>query len=353
MSDTPKKESTANIGLHRLIGLALVPLLIFALLSVLTYDWRDISCLQTPPNHPPANLIGLAGAWATFFGYNLFGLGVWMVPVWLAAAATMLILGRTDELWSRTGWAVVFLLALCALLQLAGGMLEGTLEDLNIEPNAGGAIGNWLMTCSLERWLSPVGGGLLALAVLLFTGVMAVGPARISALARGMAQVWRAWRQQRVEAAEQKAAACAERDRLLAEQERAALRPSLTFGLTPNAQVPVDAEVKAAVRTAILKEGLGWSDKAPVFAITMRARSGKNGVDLPNRQGGWWDYNRGADFVVEGSLELREAQMLMTLWLVDGHSGRTKSPGRFAGADLEQIVEAAAAWLHGHYSLAR
>jgi len=219
MSDTPKKESTANIGLHRLIGLALVPLLIFALLSVLTYDWRDISWLQTPPNHPPANLIGLAGAWATFLGYNLFGLGVWMVPVWLAAAATMLILGRTDELWSRTGWAVVFLLALCALLQLAGGMLEGTLDDLNIEPNAGGAIGNWLMTCSLERWLSPVGGGLLALAVLLFTGVMAVGPARISALARGMVQVWRAWRQQRAEVAEQKAAARVERDRLLAEQE--------------------------------------------------------------------------------------------------------------------------------------
>jgi len=93
--------------------------------------------------------------------------------------------------------------------------------------------------------------------------------------------------------------------RLLAEQELAALRPSLTFGLTPNAQVPVDAEVKAAVRTAILKEGLGWSDKAPVFAITMRARSGKNGVDLPNRQGGWWDYNRGADFVVaQGTLSL-------------------------------------------------
>ena len=224
MSDPTKKTSTnrtsaATTHLHRLIGLALVPLFIFALLSVLTYDWRDISWLQTPPNHPPANLIGLVGAWATFIGYNLFGLGIWMAPVWLAAAAAMLILGHTDELWSRTGWIVVFLLALCALLQLAGGMLEGSLEDLNIDPNAGGAVGNWLMTCTLERWLSPVGGGLLALAVLLFTGIMAVGPANLSALARGTMQTWRAWQQQRAEAAERNAVAREERDRLRAEQD--------------------------------------------------------------------------------------------------------------------------------------
>ena len=217
MSDTPKKDS--SIGLHRLIGLAMVPLLIFALLGLLTYDWRDICWLQTPPNHPPSNLIGLVGAWAVFFGYNLFGLGVWTMPVWVAAAAVMLIFNRAAELWIRTGWSVAFLLAFCALLQLASGVLEGTLEDLNIDPNAGGAMGNWLMTCSLERWLSPVGGGLLALAALLFTGIMAVGPARISALARGFSEIVRAWRQQRAAAAERKAAARGERERLIEEQE--------------------------------------------------------------------------------------------------------------------------------------
>ena len=217
MSDTSKKE--ALIGAHRLIGLALVPLLIFAVLGLLTYDWRDISWLQMPPNHPPSNVIGLLGAWSAFFGYHLFGLGIWILPLWLAAAAVMLILNRAAELWIRTAWSVFFLLACCALLQLGSSSLDGTLADLNIEPNAGGAMGNWIMTCALERWLSPVGGGLLALAVLLFTGVMAVGPARIVAVTRGCWAALRTWRQQQAEAAEKKAAAREEQDQVLAEQE--------------------------------------------------------------------------------------------------------------------------------------
>ena len=218
MAETNKKEPV--IVAHRLTGLALVVLLLcFVLPGLLTYDWRDISWLQSPANHPPANLIGMVGAWAVFFGYNLFGLGVWWIPVWLAAVAVLLILNRADELGIRTGWSVVFLLAGCALLQLASGILDGTLADLNIEPNAGGAMGNWLMTCSLERWLSPVGGGLLALTVLLFTGVMAIGPARLLALARGLVKAWRAWRQQRAEAAEKLAAVRLEREQVLTEQE--------------------------------------------------------------------------------------------------------------------------------------
>jgi len=219
MSDTTKNGSSVTIAPHRIIGWLLVPLLIFVLLSMLTYNWRDISWLQIPANHPPANLLGLVGAWCTFFGYHLFGLGIWMIPVWMAAAAALLILDRMDELWSRTGWVVACLLALCALLQLASGMLEGTLEELNIDPNAGGAIGNWLMTSTTEQWLSPVGGGLLALTLVVFTGIMAVGPAHISALARGAVQLWRNWREQQAAAAERRGAVRAERADLLSEQE--------------------------------------------------------------------------------------------------------------------------------------
>jgi len=61
----------------------------------------------------------------------------------------------------------------------------------------------------------------------------------------------------------------------------------------------------------------------------------------------------GADFVVEGSLEASDVQLRVTLWLVDGRSGRTERPGRFAGTDLDELVEAAAVWLRGQYSLQR
>ena len=79
MAETTTRD--ADGGTRRWLGLALLPVFLFALLGLLTYDWRDIGWLQSPPNRPPANLIGLFGAWSTFFGYHLFGLGLWLVPV--------------------------------------------------------------------------------------------------------------------------------------------------------------------------------------------------------------------------------------------------------------------------------
>jgi TolB-like protein len=61
----------------------------------------------------------------------------------------------------------------------------------------------------------------------------------------------------------------------------------------------------------------------------------------------------GADFVLEGSLELFDSQLRATLWLVEGRSGRTERPGRFDGTDLDEIAESAAVWLREQYSLQR
>jgi hypothetical protein len=67
--------------------------------------------------------------------------------------------------------------------------------------------------------------------------------------------------------------------------------------------VELDQDVKGVVRNAVLREGMGWSDQNPLFSITVRVRSGRNGVDLGRRA--WWDYQRSPDFVVaQGSLSL-------------------------------------------------
>jgi hypothetical protein len=94
--------------------------------------------------------------------------------------------------------------------------------------------------------------------------------------------------------------------RLKAEREREALRRAVTFGMPANQDVPVDADVKGAVRTAFLQEGLGWSDQNPDLAVTLRVRSGRNGVQAGSK---WWDYNRTPDFIV--------AQGTISLTLVD------------------------------------
>lgn len=54
----------------------------------------------------------------------------------------------------------------------------------------------------------------------------------------------------------------------------------------------------------------------------------------------------GADIVVEGSLALEQAQLRLTLWFVDGMTGRVDRPGRFAAADVEELGRSAVFWLH-------
>jgi TolB-like protein len=54
----------------------------------------------------------------------------------------------------------------------------------------------------------------------------------------------------------------------------------------------------------------------------------------------------GADIVVEGNLAADDADLRLTLWFADGHTGRVGRPGRFAAAEVEQLAQIAANWLH-------
>ncbi len=161
---------------RRVFGILLFPVALFPLLSLITYDWRDISWLNVPPFSPPANLIGLAGAWSVFIGYSLLGLALWVVPFFVLVLSIMLMSGKNLRIGRRSAWMGLFMVALCCLLQLGGETLfSGILERLNLKPNAGGAAGYWLMTRLLTRWFSPVGGGLLMLSIMLFAFLMAIG----------------------------------------------------------------------------------------------------------------------------------------------------------------------------------
>ena len=93
------------------------------------------------------------------------------------------------------------------------------------------------------------------------------------------------------------------KSRLDVERRMVAARAALTFGLAPTPGIDLDQDVKDVVRTAVLKEGMGWSDQRPLLSITLRVRSGRNGVAVGRRA--WWDYRRAADFVVaQGSMSL-------------------------------------------------
>ncbi|HNX34858.1 MAG TPA: DNA translocase FtsK [Kiritimatiellia bacterium] len=161
---------------RRVAGILLFPIALFPLLSLITYNWRDISWLNAPPLDPPANLIGVVGAWSVFIGYSLMGLTVWLVPVFVLVFSGMLLYGRIVRIGRRAFWMILFIVALCCLVQLGSAtVFDGALERLNLKPNAGGAIGYWIMTRLLARWFSPVGGGMLMISIMLFALAMAIG----------------------------------------------------------------------------------------------------------------------------------------------------------------------------------
>jgi hypothetical protein len=88
-----------------------------------------------------------------------------------------------------------------------------------------------------------------------------------------------------------------------AERERTALRSLVTFGFSSNPDLELSKDVEGAVRTVVLKEGLGWNDRDPMYAIAMRVRTGRNGV-LTSRKA-WWEHQAQADFIVaRGTISL-------------------------------------------------
>jgi S-DNA-T family DNA segregation ATPase FtsK/SpoIIIE len=208
----------------RLTGFLLLPLTVFPLLSLISYDWRDISLLQAPPNDPPVNMFGLVGAWCTFGAYVLLGLGAWLLPFWLALFCLLAALGRGKRMGARLGWCALIQAMCCALLQLGDGIFAGLLDRLDIAPNPGGLCGWLLMTMFLERFLSPVGGTIVALTLLLAGVVMAVGPHELAAAGTEAGERFHAWRLRRADESRRLEMEQRRLERRLAAEQRRAAR---------------------------------------------------------------------------------------------------------------------------------
>lgn len=179
----PPALPAALVARRRLIGACLAVATVVMLLALVTYDWRDIPWLCNPPSPPdglPANRIGKLGAWLTFLGYGFAGLAYryFALPL-LALLAAFLLHGRVRRFRLRTLWMLCLYLTLACLFQTYGG--DGgaaipLLADLNLLPNAGGAVGQWLVTDLLRPLLGTLGIQLLLwpLALLLLALVVGV-----------------------------------------------------------------------------------------------------------------------------------------------------------------------------------
>lgn len=161
---------------RRLIGFFMFPIALFPLLALVSYNWRCVAALRTPPL-PTENLIGVVGDWFAYNGYQLLGLGVWAVPLVCVFCGLRLVLGRSFHPGRRTIGVTLFVLAVTCLLQLLGmgSAIHPLLMKLNIAPNAGGAVGYLVMTRFLARLLSPFGSSVLMASLALFAMLLTIG----------------------------------------------------------------------------------------------------------------------------------------------------------------------------------
>ena len=182
---TDQSENESRMR-RRVVGFFMFPVALFPFLALCTYDWHSISDLCIPPA-PTSNLIGVAGDWFAYIGYQFFGLGVWFAPVICVYAGLRLVLGNTCHPGRRTLGVSLFVFAATCLLQVAGASTQFAplLRELNIAPNAGGAIGYLVMTRGLVRHLAPFGACVLMASLAAFSLLVTIGPHNvISAFAK-------------------------------------------------------------------------------------------------------------------------------------------------------------------------
>ena len=104
MTQSPPTDSreTETSTWRRVIGFLMLPLALFPLLALCTYNWRSVSDLCIPAEAPTSNLVGAIGDWFAYNGYQLLGLGIWSVPLVCVYASLRLVLGKSFHPGRRT-----------------------------------------------------------------------------------------------------------------------------------------------------------------------------------------------------------------------------------------------------------
>ena len=182
MTDTSSNGADANREKH-VFGWFIFPiLLLFPLVALLTYDWRSIAALHTPPQDT-TNWVGALGDAFAYHGYTLVGLAIWAVPIACVALGLVLVFTRRGCGLKGIVWFCVLLAACACLLQVAQHHAPGikaALERLNLA-NAGGIVGYLVMTRLLSPLLSDFGGSVIMILVALVALVEVLGPRNIAA----------------------------------------------------------------------------------------------------------------------------------------------------------------------------
>ena len=115
MTEQPSRLPDSAETRRSVVAWLLFPLALFPLGALISYDWRARPELCVPPA-PSHNWIGALGDGFAYYGYLVFGLAIWIVPLVCVIAALCLIRGRRMRPGRREIWFTAFLASVSCLL---------------------------------------------------------------------------------------------------------------------------------------------------------------------------------------------------------------------------------------------
>jgi len=193
----PDPKHKISAGTREAWSIVLLAACLLLLLSLVSYDWRDISLLRNPPNHPLANFVGPAGAWISFVLFLCLGVSAYLLPLWFLGFGIVLIFHGVEHAKAKLTWAALLMLSLACLLQLNPDLTAPLTAALNLGA-PGGIPAQTLTSFLVDDLLGPVGTTIALFAVFLAAAVLFFGwdailreGSRLAGILRAAAERWR------------------------------------------------------------------------------------------------------------------------------------------------------------------
>jgi S-DNA-T family DNA segregation ATPase FtsK/SpoIIIE len=163
-----------SAGVREAWSIVLLAVCVLLFLSLVSYDWRDIGLLMAPPNTPPINFIGPAGAWVSFVLLMTMGVVAYLLPLWFLGFGIVMIFHGIEHTRAKLVWAALMTFSLCCLVNLYPGFLEPAMATLNL--GAAGGLPAQVVTHILsEHVLGGLGALIIVLASFLASAILFFG----------------------------------------------------------------------------------------------------------------------------------------------------------------------------------
>jgi len=152
---------------QEVIALAILGSGILLLLSLFSFDPKDLSFYSQPAQQPKANLVGPAGAYLGGILFLLFGLGAYLFPVVLITGGLLLFFAKQVRYSQKFLYLGILLVTGACLLQLAAPVFGPSLanplfsgaQGLDGTPSAAGKMpGGYIGYFLNDKFLAPILG---------------------------------------------------------------------------------------------------------------------------------------------------------------------------------------------------